>query len=277
MSAAADAGLSLEDLATKMDDATKEAGSLFERAKSQQTLVGTYVERHGKFDTRLTTTSDEINATPNEMDPQWALMKKLKSDQPAVGAQMNALHVHLLEIVLEQASISAEASKSAGLLVKLNDTMHDKHKAKHAMLEDKHKGELQTHVGNTAKVQKGLDNLHATHKLQNEDKVEVNRQFLDKVSKFVDLVELMVTGGDNFMTTLRQMGGHLTSIKAELSAFEQHAGNTKLNTGNVVVPVVAQQEKSKKPVSMSPGMGFPSLPKTAGPKQGKHPPNNNVG
>jgi len=261
MSAAADAGLSLEDLATKMDDATKEAGSLFERAKSQQTLVGTYVERHGKFDTRLTTTSDEINATPNEMDPQWALMKKLKSEQPAVGAEMKALHVKLLEIVLEQASISEEASKSAGLLVKLNDTMHDKHKAKHAMLEDKHKSEIQTHAGNTAKVQKGLDNLHATHKAKNDEKVEVNRQFLDKVSNFVDLVEQMVTGGDNFMTTLREMGGHLTSIKAELGAFQQHAGKTKPTLANAAVKMVAQNAQSKKPVStsQSPGPGFPAL------------------
>jgi len=63
------------------------------------------------------------------------------------------------------------------------------------------------------------------------------------------------------------MGGHLKSIKAELGVFEQHAGKTKLNTGNVVT----QKDTSKKPVSMSPGMGFPSLPKTAGPKQGKHP------
>jgi len=267
MSAAADAALSLEKLATKMDGATKEAGLLFERAKSQQVLVSKYVDRHGIFDARLTATSKEISATAETMDPQWELMKKLKKEQPAVGVEMNDLHVQLLQIVLEQASISEEASKSAGLLVKLNDTMHDKHKTKHAMQEDRHKGELQTHVDYTAKVQQGLDTLQATHKLQNEDKVEVNRQFLDKVSKFVGLVEGMVTGGDNFMTTLSQMGGHLKSIKAELGVFEQHAGKTKLNTGNVVT----QKDTSKKPVSMSPGMGFPSLPKTAGPKQGKHP------
>ena len=262
MSAAADAALSLEDLATKMDDATKEAGSLFERAKSQQALVSTYVERHGKFDAMLTTTSQEINATPNEMDPQWTLMKKLKSEQPAMGAEMNDLHVKLLEIVLEQASISEEASKSAGLLVKLNDTMHDKHKEKHAMLEDKHKSEIQTHAGNTAKVQKGLDNLHATHKAKNDEKVEVNRQFLDKVSTFVDLVEQMVTGGDNFMTTLREMGGHLTSIKADLGAFGQHAGKTKPTLGNAAAQVVAQNAQSKNEDNTRKSPEFPGLKPT---------------
>jgi len=260
MSAAADAALSLEELATRMDDATNEAASLFERAKSQQKLVGTYVERHGKFDTTLTTTSEEINATPNEMDPQWTLMKKLKSEQPALGAEMKALHVKLLEIVLEQASISDEASKSAGLLVKLNETMHEKHKEKHATQVNKHNSELQTEVGKTAKVQKSLDTLHNTHKAANEEKVEVNRQFLEKVSTFVDLVEQMVTGGDNFMTTLREMGGHLTSIRADLGAFGQHAGKTKQTLGNAAAQVVAQNVKSKKPDhALKTPDGFPAL------------------
>jgi len=194
-------------------------------------------------------------------------MKKLKSEQPAVSIEMKALHVKLLEIVLEQASISEEASKSAGLLVNLNDTMHDKHKTKHAMLENKHKSELENHVGNTAKVQKGLDNLYATHKTQNDEKVEVNQLFLSKEEE----KEEKEKGGENIMTTLRRMGAHLKSIKTELGAFEQHAGKTKPTLGNAAGQVIAQNAQSKKPTSMSPtspGIGFPALVPT-NPKQRK--------